>query len=789
MRRIVPVVLLLIAMLLVGAVGMRQPARAQPPQPTPTLAPTVSVEDPGDTLPFTLLDFAERKLIGPADRTDYYFSLPEEWALTDDGRLNLELTVMFSGTGLRPEPGLTVGSLIVSSNYTTLKSIPLVWRGDEMQPVNVRLPYPVLRKAVVDDGRQVISLELDAGINCDFDTQTAVVIHPTSSIVLPYTQGTPPTNLALLPRPIYQQTFRTDRATLVVPDQPGPQEIRAALITAAGFGRMSRGRLDLSLTTLSGLQPEVRDTTHLIMVGKPANLPPLADLDLPLQVRDRLFKSTGVMTDDGVLQMVVSPWNRAKVVLVVSGNSGTGVVKAAQAISTGSLRNAVSIRPDFFVVADVLAEVVQTNIVPEDRTFAELGYQTETRFDRGEDVIEYVFHVPPGYVASIDSYLDLVFNHSALLNYEQSGMSVQLNDEYIGSIKFSAESTEVSTERISIPPSAVRIGDNLLQITVVMRPEDECIDPALRGIWAKVWAASLLHMPLTEAKEEEMPQPDLSQYPEFLLSNPTLQTTTFVLPPDNAAAWDVAATLAFHLGVDLRGDIAEPAAAYAQDIPPAVRQQQHLLVVGRATELPIIQELNDLLPLPFEAGSDLARTQGARIIYRFPPELPVGYIQLVSLPWNSQRVALAVMGNSEAGLWSSAQALTDWELRGDMAGNFAFVNGQKVSSGDTRRAMQPEQIAATAVPTGTIEKQSVTTTLAMQATGPVSPVAEAQLAGEAWAEQNSWVVPMFLFSSALIVLIVLGVAISALWKRLSIYRVGKQNNEHDKKEPAKRDQQ
>jgi hypothetical protein len=137
-------------------------------------------------------------------------------------------------------------------------------------------------------------------------------------------------------------------------------------------------------------------------------------------------------------------------------------------------------------------------------------------------------------------------------------------------------------------------------------------------------------------------------------------------------------------------------------VPEQVRATRDLLLVGRASKLPLLGEIRPLLPAPFEAGSDLAAEPSAPVQYRRARGESVGYIQLLAAPWSKTRTILAVLGSTDQGLRWAGAALTTPELRSRLSGNLAIVQERKISSSDTRpqppaekqQAPQPEAAPA-----------------------------------------------------------------------------------------------
>jgi hypothetical protein len=139
-----------------------------------------------------------------------------------------------------------------------------------------------------------------------------------------------------------------------------------------------------------------------------------------------------------------------------------------------------------------------------------------------------------------------------------------------------------------------------------------------------------------------------------------------------------------------------------------------------------------VLPAPFAAGADTAMPQNdLQIDYQLPPGSSVGYIQLLPAPWSHTREILAVLGNTDEGLQWAGTALIGPKLRGRLVGNFAIIRGDQVVSSYLSRAM----------PT------------------PIMPT------GEIIASRPTWIVPVLIAATALMGVVILGVAIAALLRQ------------------------
>jgi cellulose synthase operon protein B len=645
-----------------------------------------------DQLTFERLGFDEKILYGPFDSLGGNLYLPADWKLTG-GTIELDLTAFFGGIGLKSSEDtdqLLGGALEVTFNGKALDTVSLDHKGD--YHVTIPLTEEVLLSAK-KDGHHEFRLSLDSALSCRFDTQTNITVHGTSSFNLLHEVVPLPIDLRLFPYPLFQQSIVPDVATVVVPDKPAAEELQAALAVMAGLGRLTSGKIEATLIPIGQLTDEIRNTTHLILVGKPDHLPILPAITLPASPGKAGFELKEAKPNDGLIQIALSPWNPSRVVLVVTGNSDRGVAKAGQAVSSGVIR--VGERPDLAIVADVQPVVEEVIPVSQDQTFADLGYSDNELAQRGTNWAEYVFYVPADKTTTPEAYLDIIFNHSSLLDYSQSGMAISLNGESIGSLQFSEESTKQKSEKFTIPRHILRSGPNTLLVRVELIPNLNCTNPNMETLWLKFWPESSLHLPLIDNPIEIGNAFDLDNYPEPFVFNPTLGDIAIVLPSADPASWQVAARLAFDLGRRTPGSLRELAVVFGNEIPQEIRQERHLLIIGKASQLPIIAELNELLPAPFEPNNDLAIEENVNVIYRFPQGTDMGYLELIPSPWNETHLVMAVLGSTPTGLGWAAQALMEQELQNQLSGNFAVVNDQQIVVGNVRSKPDTLEVAVT----------------------------------------------------------------------------------------------
>ncbi len=647
-----------------------------------------------NTVTFFQLGESEIDLAGPYDSQTITFGLPADWKLDPAGaQLELFMTASFYTVGANNGQAYG-GNLVVTMNKVTLGVLPINAVGETTETLTIPPEALVSQRT---DGRMELVLLFDSAVSCDLNQNMRVLVHSSSRLVLPHTLGAPELSLVNFPRPLYQDSIAPDSALVVIPDKPSASDLQAAMTVAAGLGNLTNEHLALDLTTVGQLTNEQKAAGNLIMVGNAASLSPLSELTLPQPMAGGKFQMAADGADDGVVALAASPWNPSRVVLVVSGNTDVGTVKAAQAVSTGLLRTAG--QPNLALVQTVEPNPIQTSIAL-DQTLSDLGYQRNMLNRIGVSSASYNFYIPAGQEVTSDAYFELVMGHSALLDYDRSGMVVSLNGQPIGSVRFSDETARQANNliRIPIPASAALTGNNRLDVTADLRPVFNCNTPNFQNIWAVVWPESRLHLPLTPSQASTATTLSLDVYPAPFIYDATLHSTAFILPQGDLTAWKSALQVATFLGNRSNGPLVSLNAFYGDQVSAEDRANYNLILFGRPSQLPIIGEMSSSLPIPFTAGTDQAEERDMQVIYRIPADVPVGYIELFSSPWNQSNLVLAITGNSAQGVTWSGAALVDATLRAKLGGNFAAISGTQVVTADTRMTTMPSAIASPVAP-------------------------------------------------------------------------------------------
>jgi len=692
---------------------------------------------------FEQLGYSEKLLIGPFDAATLFFSLPANMKLAPGSSVLLKYGLAWSG-GSETTPVAGVGgTLLVYFNDELIDTIIL--NSDSPPEKEIVIPAKALN-TVEKDGRNRLRLFLNADVNCRYDNvHTTLLVSKSSQFNLQYAEVAPVADLSLLPRPIYQpDSIVPNSALVVIPDAPEAFELQAALTAMAGLGSITNGDLLVGMVTASQLNEEMVASKHLIFVGLARNFPSLQVADLPIAVSDNGLALDQDHDTDGVVQIGISPWSQSNVILFVGGNSADAVIKASQAFSTGKI---IAIeKPDVSLIATVNPSN-QDSIISEDKTFKDLGYESQTMGLFGESYLSYTFYTSPEQASSEGAYIDLVVSHSDLINYEGTGLTVRLNDEVVGGLQLSKETPD--TLQIKLIPGVIRRGVNRLEIISDIIPYFTCYSTDLSSTWVTISETSSIHLPISDQRLNIGDSVNLRDFPYMFLGSRNLSDLAFVLAPNDPVSWDYAARVAYYIGAKGGVPLVDLYATYADNIPDEILQKYNLLTFGQASKLPFISKINELLPAPFKSGSDEAVQPSMQVNYSLLSDSSVGYLQLLPSPWNSDRVILAVLGNNQDGIPMAGTTLMQDELVARLAGNFAVLYADQVVTTDTRLGISNE---------GIVGQLPIAVTVT-----PAPAFTATPSSGQKIESRPSWILPVF----GVVTVAIIGFLVLMLRKELS----------------------
>jgi len=626
---------------------------------------------------FEEMGFVDFTLHSPFDSNNVRFTIPPNWQFGSGGEIVLNYDILLSGADVIDESGNQRefgGNLSILFNRQLVDILYIERSGS--YTISIAVPDSAL-VSLRSDGRHELAFELSASESCEFDIRTSVTIKRDSYFNFPLETFPPNLDLTRIPYPFYPvSTFVPNQTIFVIPTSPEIEELKAAMNLFSGFGGMTNSDFLFNVVTAEELTDELLSSGDLVFVGKPDKFDMLSEVEFPQPVSDGQFSNLSVTNaEDGIIQFAYSPWNPDKAILLVSGGTAEAVNKSAQAISTGEIFTATD--PKIVFVSAVHPFENPLTIV-ESFSFRDLGYRTETFRGFGTRNVNINFFLPREQVNSTEASLDLRYLSSLYTVGRDMSIAINLNGGLISTIDIISPTDNLHTNHIDIPPGLLRFGENRMEIQVTLLPTFSCDPGRLQDHFVTILDDSVINIPATPTPISKSSSVDLSFYPNILLTTSDLSDITFILPQSSPTSWKVASQLALSLGNAANPGLSTYNVVYGDDVPQEILDTQNLIIVGRASTLPVVNELNDILPAPFDLATDTASEGGLQVSYRMPPETSLGYLELVNSPFVNDKVILLVSGNTDDGVQLAGNALTLSGFRSSLAGQFAVTNGNQL---------------------------------------------------------------------------------------------------------------
>jgi hypothetical protein len=504
---------------------------------------------------------------------------------------------------------------------------------------------------MVDLGENELTITWDAEAACQYGTTTAITIDPTSSINISYNLQDINLRLNDFPKPFYREyDLKPYPVALILPENPDENDLSALLAVSAGLGKQSDGRLSYDVFRANEIPQTSLDQSQLVLIGKFENLQPF--FEKAGKTIDLASLSDQTDPESGIIELMNSPWNAGRALLLVSGESPAALQKASASIAAD----------DFLPFADGNLAVISQ--IPEasssqleiDLELRNLEHHNEMLVeDIGDTTLVFPFNIPGDIQISSEAYFEIYYRHSQLIDYLQSSLTITINGTKIGSVRFSDQSAENGLARIILPPDVIKPLNNVLEITATIVPQDLCADERSGNFWISVFEESYLHLPPTlEEGVAQSSNDGLDGLPESILTDNSLANLTFVADRDDWQSWQYASGLAYILGTFTDAEVLRPS-AFFEDAAVKDHPELTFILLGKTTDLPFLMQINDDLPLAFNEDGSLDPASMSGIQFSMDASQPIGILQTVRLV-DSGPLMFCVLGNSDAGLKSAYTA-------------------------------------------------------------------------------------------------------------------------------------
>ncbi len=663
------------------------------------------------------------ELRAPRDVEEFELSLPYRWQITGTDSDNfLELTYNLNLDGVKQSLDAISIALDVYVNNALIKSL-ILEKGDEQ---TVRVPLPAKAFNTPSGNKHQVRLELSADYPCDEIGELRLFVSDQSFFKLKYETLPPDLDLASLPRPLFQELLSREKAIIIVPDDYSAADLAVAASVAATIGQKTFTAVDLDILRASDATPEKLADASAIVVGRPDQNSFLADLYSRDLLPTTLTKTRTIVDPNGdevainkgVVQLMQSEQNSNYVYLIVTGGSDEGVALAARAISATRAALRLGFDTDWAVVEQFAEADPEQTENTEVFSFGQLGFRGATLYGLGTQSANMEFFVPSNWRLTDDPVLSIPYIPSSALVSGNSGLTVLLNNQPIGTVTLDGANSGTQEMQIRLPQDEVRLGEqNRLRFEVNMAVGVSCVSPDTRTAWTRIRSNGFLQLKHTEATSDTKAVP-ISNPVTPLISRADLSDIWFALPqaplPEELTGLVRVAAL---LGRISGGPGFMPHVSLG-DVTQDELTDFSVILIGQPLRNPVIPLINDSLPQQFISGENSLRQRVGSTDFRLTESFSMGVLQTIHSPWNAQKYITAISGSTLEGVNWVVDALLDDELYYTLNGDLAYIRGRQVEALSIER-LSPDVSSITAIPTAVAQ-------LVISSSVPTSPAVTAE---------------------------------------------------------------
>ncbi|MCL5958935.1 MAG: cellulose biosynthesis cyclic di-GMP-binding regulatory protein BcsB [Chloroflexi bacterium] len=526
----------------------------------------------------------------------------------------------------------------------------------------------------------------------------------------------PPPDLGRFPEPLLRPNMPAGEVAFVLPDNASSNDYSAAASVAARLGQLAGSKTPtVKLLFAHELDQGLKTGRNLIVVGTPDSNALLQELShflpLKLQRSDGLTSYIGksgspIDSESGILQQIVSPWDKRFSVLVVSGAGDEGLHRAARSLS--SRLGTKPLQGQYAIVTQASEELgrgedLGSRESPITISLRELQLDDVVVRGVGSHTVGFSFDMPSSDASG--AYFDLVLSYSPLLDPEKSSVLVSLNGVPVRSVLLREENSGGSKYRLRLPKTSMRPGANSMAVTFYLYAphSNECGALAPERTWAVLHPDSTLA--LTASPEQR--SLDLANFPYPFVREGVLSGTYLVLP-DDATVLPDSLQVASALGRESLGGSTEMHAGLYSQLSEEDKQRYDLVVYGLPGENSIVRRMGNELPLALDGSERRSLQRSELALLGITDEAKLGVLELIPSPWNTSKGLLLVTGTSSEAAKRSRQALQSRITRGNVAilsddGKIAgFTISGRSQRAESRTPLQGRPFAYAAVALGVV---------------------------------------------------------------------------------------
>ncbi|MBD2023068.1 cellulose biosynthesis cyclic di-GMP-binding regulatory protein BcsB [Leptolyngbya sp. FACHB-711] len=603
-----------------------------------------------------VLEFSRSPIVGNRLRLESIYSearlrftRPRDWE-TKSVKLQLRY---------RHSPALyaTRSNLTVLVNGTSVGSVPLNQPENKITTSLFNVPVSLLQ----DYNEVTIAALQNNSPTCTqdpYDPSLWTEILPDSKLVFAVDPQSVPLNFSRYPYPFLDVlSLDAPQIAFLLPRTIDESWLTPTARLQTAIGQYARYR-EVDSRTIEAID-QIKKNERLIVIGTPESQPAIADLDLPLAIQQNQLRDAQgkvLPPDVGVLMLTTTDSDRVPV-LVATGNGDVGVAKAVQAlvqrpdraIATGSV---MLIEETQSITAPPLREwqgylPTQEQFKLSDlRTYNDQPYGDVTVRGSHAPALEFDFRALPDEQILTGSSMTLVYSYGPQVNPLTSQVEVQLDGVPLGGDRLtSVDGANRQILKIDLPEGSVK-PTSKMQVNFRLDPRERrsCSRVTDQQLWGTIHSDTSFDL----RRENVTRLPDLklmqSGYP--FAAPQDMSKLAIVLPEQpNQKDLDLLLETSERLGRLTRADAIQFQVYRKTQLPKEIQRDRHLIGIGTQARFPLPEVFQSQ---GFALQGQLTRQWAGNQTQTAPDA--EGLIRSILSPWNSERVVVALTGQTDTGL-------------------------------------------------------------------------------------------------------------------------------------------
>lgn len=629
---------------------------------------------------------------------DFYFTLPENWKVLPTSNIVL---VFQHSPQLLPERS----SINISINDEVIKTIKLTPSNVTKSTVSIAIPQNLLK----DYNKLTFDVDQHYTYKCEdpFDGALWTTLLNDSTVVLNYTKQTPKMDFALYPYPMFDPLgYGATGLNNIISNPAALSEstLKAMAIINANLSQYVNWK-QLVVSVLNA--ESINQGGNLILTGTPkenSTISKYANL-LPFKVQNnKFYDSSGQLIPDdyGVLMMIANPAHAGSVVLIVSGNSPAGVVKAATVLTqkptSGILKGNKIIVKEIFPNNLANSRDWPGYVTTKQPRLVDLNLDSQTV--RGVTSLPITFNInfipdislPPKNFAT----MNLVYSYAANLDPGMSKLEVILNGTSLHSFKLdNTDGENLKTVQLQIPTESFKTNNELKFLYHIFPfKHDNCKFSTDRHVWGTIHNTTGLSLPAQiRTIIPDMGVINDGGYPFTAYQD--LQDDVFVLP-DDASNVDIYGMLWVVCRLAKMTSLTEGInlnVVKASSVTNEIKSSKNLIVIGTAKRNKFLNDLKTELKVIYDENKFTLFKKNKDKLTALKSIPNLGIVEQLLNPWKDTRVVMVLYGLDDNGLLNAISLFSnDNKFKAIKEGNIVAVADNTVDTLTTLNKSQAKYL-------------------------------------------------------------------------------------------------